>query len=85
MTLPEMQVLCGGQPPVLVGLRKVEASPAHELVEEMMLARTRPSPARCRSSACQIVPQSRGARAGTDGVVSQPQWKMMAVWEKTAF
>jgi len=38
MTLPEMQVLCGGQPPALVGLRKVEASPAHELVEEMMLA-----------------------------------------------
>lgn len=38
MALPEMQVLCGGKPPKLIGLRKVVASPAHELVEEMMLA-----------------------------------------------
>lgn len=38
MALPETQVLCGGEPPVLVGLRKVVASPAHELVEDMMLA-----------------------------------------------
>ncbi len=38
LALPEIRVLCTGAPPRIQALQRVEAGPAHQLVEEFMLA-----------------------------------------------
>ncbi len=38
VAVPEIRVLCGGTPPRIHALQRLEAGPAHQLVEEFMLA-----------------------------------------------
>lgn len=38
VAVPEIRVLCGGTPPRIQALQRVDAGPAHQLVEEFMLA-----------------------------------------------